>query len=67
MYKLPITITEIPHRLPQRTWILYDESHLNTVMQHAAARSGFVGETLDEYLEWLASDLSRLIIEESPA
>lgn len=64
--KYPITITEIPHRGAAKTWTLYDAAHLRVNIESAQVRSDFTGETLDDYLDFLRSDLSQLIVEESP-
>jgi hypothetical protein len=71
----PIKITEIPHRGSRHTWILRDERHLAQCISHAigfdswAEREGLTDDeagTPAAYLSFLADDLQRLIIEETP-
>jgi hypothetical protein len=60
----PITITEVPHRGQPTTWTLESESHLQTILNGSAAcRAGCTATTLDEYLDWLRSDLRSLTVE----
>lgn len=64
--RYPIIITEIPHRGAPKTWTLYDAAHLRVNVESAQCRSDFTGDSLYDYLDWLRSDLSQLIVEESP-
>ena len=60
--KYPIEITERHHNGWVRKWTLYDEAHLFEVTSHAMMRSDYTGDldNLDEYIEWLRSDLAGL-------
>ena len=54
----PVHITEVPHRGKRREWTLHDENHLAECVEQAY-RAGYEGDgTLDDYLEWVAHDLS---------
>jgi len=37
-YSYPLQITEIPHRGESRTWVLYDENHLNQCIDFIESR-----------------------------
>ena len=58
----PLQIIERHHDGRVLDWILYDEEHLREVTTDARTRGDYEGELddLDEYLDWLRSDLADL-------
>ena len=60
--KYPIQIIERHHDGRVLSWTLYDEAHLLEVTSDARTRHDYKGELddLDEYIEWLRSDLAGL-------
>jgi len=74
MYKLPLKITEQPHRGKAKTWFLYDEKHLNECIQSAGSSFdewAYAGQVPDDekysaevFIDYLRHDLSALEVEE---
>lgn len=64
--KFPVQITEVPHRGSPRIWVLESENHLNEILNSSqTCRTDCTAQNVDEYLDWLRSDLRQLIVEEA--
>ena len=67
--RYPIQVIEQHHDGRVLNWTLYDRKHLIEITTNARARSDYTGELddLDDYFDWLRSDLASLATAEADA
>ena len=67
--KYPIQVIEQHHDGRVRNWTLYDRDHLIEITTEAMTRSDYAGELgdLDDFFDWLRSDLASLTTTEDAA
>jgi len=65
--KYPIQVIQKHHDGRVRNWTLYDRDHLIEVTNHARTWSDYTGDLddLDDYFDWLRSDLYSLTTTEA--